>query len=86
MVTASLDNTARVWDAATGKPLTGALAHQGGGAERRVQRIEVVGIRFSAVLGMRSVPAKYREEFIALAENAMKLLRASGITAPPRST
>ena len=30
VVTASEDNTARVWDAATGKPLTGALAHQGG--------------------------------------------------------
>jgi len=48
--------------------------------------VEGVGIRFSAVLGLRSVPAKYREEFIALAENAMKLLRTSGITAPPRST
>jgi len=45
-----------------------------------------VGIRFSAVLGLRSVPAKYREEFIALRENAMNLLRASGITTSPRST
>jgi WD40 repeat protein len=28
VVTASDDNTARVWDAATGKPLTGALEHE----------------------------------------------------------
>ena len=29
LVTASEDQTARVWDAATGQPLTGTLAHQG---------------------------------------------------------
>ena len=29
VVTASWDNTARVWDAATGKPVTGPLEHQG---------------------------------------------------------
>ena len=28
VVTASADNTARVWDAATGKPLISALRHQ----------------------------------------------------------
>ncbi|HEX4420606.1 MAG TPA: hypothetical protein VH165_21975, partial [Kofleriaceae bacterium] len=28
VVTASVDNTARVWDARTGKPLTAPLAHQ----------------------------------------------------------
>jgi hypothetical protein len=48
--------------------------------------VDGVGIRFSAVHGLRSIPAKYREEFIALAESAMNLLRASGINAPPRST
>jgi hypothetical protein len=48
--------------------------------------LEGVGIRFSAVLGLRSVPAKYREEFIALRESAMNLLRASGPVAQPRST
>lgn len=40
--------------------------------------VEGVGIRFSAVLGLRSVPAKYREEFISLRESAMNLLRAAG--------
>ena len=29
VVTASVDGTARVWDAATGQPLTSSLAHQG---------------------------------------------------------
>jgi WD40 repeat protein len=29
VVTASNDQTARVWDAATGEPLTGPLEHQG---------------------------------------------------------
>jgi hypothetical protein len=48
--------------------------------------VEGVGIRFSAVLGLRSVPAKYCEELIALRERAMNLFRASGIIAPPRST
>jgi hypothetical protein len=43
--------------------------------------LEGVGIRFNAVLGLRSVPAKYREEFIALRESAMNLLRASGAIA-----
>jgi hypothetical protein len=47
--------------------------------------VEGIGIRFSAVLGLRSVPAKYHEEFIALRERAMDLLRASGTFAPPRS-
>ncbi len=47
--------------------------------------VEGVGIRFSAVSGLRSDPAKYREEFIALRESAMNLLRASGTIAPPRS-
>jgi WD40 repeat protein len=28
VVTASSDKTARVWDAATGKPVTGPLEHQ----------------------------------------------------------
>jgi hypothetical protein len=47
--------------------------------------VEGVGIRFSAVLGLRSVPAKYHEEFIALRESAMNLLRASGTFAQPCS-
>ncbi len=37
VVTASADKTARVWDAATGKPLGLPLAHQGAVIERRVQ-------------------------------------------------
>jgi hypothetical protein len=45
--------------------------------------VERVGIRFSAVLGLPS--AKYHEEFLALRESAMNLLRAPGTFAPPRS-
>lgn len=48
--------------------------------------VEGVGIRFSAMLGLRSIPAKYREEFLALRESAMNLLRASGTFTPLHST